>query len=69
VGAFFNGGVRAFEVTNPFQPKEVGYLVPDAPVGSPAGAAQMNDVFVDDRGILYAVDRFTGGLYVIEAGW
>jgi hypothetical protein len=69
VGAFFNGGVRAFEVANPFHPKEVGYLVPDAPAGSPAGAAQMNDVFVDDRGILYAVDRFTGGLYVIEAGW
>jgi hypothetical protein len=69
VGAFFNAGIRAYDVTNPFHPKELGHLVPDAPAGSPAGAVQMNDVYVDDRGILFAVDRFTGGLYVIEAGW
>jgi hypothetical protein len=37
------------------------------PPGSPARAAQTNDVFVDERGLVYAVDRFTGGLYVIEA--
>jgi len=27
---------------------------------------QINDVFVDERGIVYAVDRFTGGLYALE---
>jgi hypothetical protein len=26
----------------------------------------MNDVFVDERGIIYAVDRHVGGLYVLE---
>ena len=65
-GAFFNAGVRAFDVSDPFQPREIGHLVPPAPAGSPAGAIQMNDVFVDARGLIYAIDRFTGGLYVIE---
>ncbi|HXJ83422.1 MAG TPA: hypothetical protein VMS64_32645 [Candidatus Methylomirabilis sp.] len=66
VGTFFNGGVRVYDVSDPFRPEEVAYYVPSAPRGSRAGAAQINDVFVDERGIVYAVDRFTGGLYVLE---
>ena len=41
-------------------------FVPPAPKGSPVGAIQLNDVFVDERGIVYTVDRFTGGLYTLE---
>jgi hypothetical protein len=67
IGAFFNAGVRAFDVRDPFHPREVGHLVPPAPPASPAGAVQINDVFVDENRTIYAVDRFTGGLYVIEA--
>jgi hypothetical protein len=66
VGTFFNGGVRAFDVSDPFRPKEVAHHVPPAPRGSRAGAIQINDVFVDERGIVYAVDRLVGGLYVLE---
>jgi len=33
---------------------------------SRAGAIQLNDIFVDDRGIVYTVDRFAGGLYTLE---
>jgi hypothetical protein len=66
VGAYFNAGVRAYDISNPFQPVEVAYFVPGAPKLSPKGAIQMNDVFVDDRGILFAVDRFAGGLYALE---
>lgn len=65
-GTFFNAGVRAFDVRNPFRPEEAGYLVPPAPPGSPAGAIQMNDLYVDENGLIYAIDRFVGGLYVIE---
>ena len=65
-GTFFNGGVRVFDVSNPFRPEEVAYCVPDAPAGSKAGAIQINDVFVDERRIVYAVDRLIGGLYVLE---
>jgi hypothetical protein len=64
-GTFFNGGVRAFDVSNPFRPEEVAYFVPEAPRGSSAGACQINDVYVDERGIVYAVDRLTGGLYTL----
>ncbi len=66
VGTFFNGGVRAFDTSNPYQPQEVGYFVPGAPKLSPKGAVQINDVWVDEKGLVYAVDRFGGGLYVIE---
>ena len=67
VGAFFNGGVRAYDISNQYQPREVGWFVPDAPANSPAGAIQINDVFVDERGVTYAVDRMGGGLFVLEA--
>jgi hypothetical protein len=66
VGAFFNAGVRAYDISNPFQPQEIAYFVPGAPKLSPKGAIQINDVFIDDRRIVYAVDRFTGGLYILE---
>ena len=66
VGTFFNGGVRAFDLSDPFRPTEAAYYIPAAPRGSRAGAVQINDVFVDERGIVYAVDRLTGGLYVLE---
>ena len=66
VGTFFNAGVRAYDVSDPFQVKEVGYFVPGAPKLSPVGAIQLNDCFIDDRGLLFTVDRFAGGLYVLE---
>ena len=40
--------------------------MPGAPRLSPAGAVQLNDVYVDERRIVYTVDRFTGGLYTLE---
>jgi hypothetical protein len=66
LGTFYSAGVRAFDISNPYQPQEVGYYIPETPVGSPKGAIQLNDVFVDERGIVYTVDRFVGGLYVLE---
>ena len=65
-GTFFNGGVRAFDLSNPLQPKEAGYFVPAAPKLAPKGSAQINDVWVDENRIVYAVDRFGGGLYTLE---
>jgi hypothetical protein len=66
LGAFFNAGVRVYDIANPFQPQEIAYFVPGAPKLSPKGAVQINDVFVDDRRLVFAVDRFSGGLYVLE---
>lgn len=66
LATFFNGGLRAYDISNPYQPQEVAYFVPGTPKLSPKGAVQINDVYVDDRGIVYCQDRFTGGLYIVE---
>jgi hypothetical protein len=68
-GTFFNGGVRAFDVSNPLQPKEAGYFVPGVPSLAPKGSAQINDVWVDENRLVYAVDRFGGGLYALETSF
>lgn len=62
----FNGGVRVHDLSDPTQPKEVAAFVPSAPKGSRVPAAQINDVYVDENAIVYAADRHTGGLYVLE---
>jgi len=66
VGTFFNGGVRVFDLRNPYQPREAAWAVPAAPRKSKLKAIQLNDVFVDDRGIVFTVDRMIGGLYAYE---
>jgi hypothetical protein len=58
--------VRVHDVSNPYAPREVGYYVPEAPAGSVAGAAQINDVYVDEDSLIYAIDRHSGGLYILE---
>jgi hypothetical protein len=65
-GSFFNAGVRAFDVRDPFQPREVAAFVPPAPRGSDTGAIQINDVYAGADGVVYAVDRGGGGLYILQ---
>ena len=65
-GSFFNAGVRAYDIADPFQPREVAAFVPEAPPGSAIGAIQINDLYVTSDGIVYAVDRSGGGLYVLQ---
>jgi hypothetical protein len=67
VGSFFGGGVRVFDISDPRDPKEAAYYVPAAPAGSPKHEIQINDVYVDDRGYIFACDRFTGGLYILAS--
>lgn len=66
IGSFFNGGIRVFDTTDPYRVEEIAYYVPGAPKLSPAGAIQINDVYVDENAIVYGVDRFGGGLYILE---
>lgn len=61
--AWFAGGVRVVDLSNPYAPHEVGFYVPSAPEGQPV--PQTNDVFVDDRGLVYAIDRYRG-LSILE---
>jgi hypothetical protein len=66
VGIFFNGGVRAYSIENPNAPVEIGYIVDAAPPGNATHTIQMNDVYVDDNGLIYANDRLAGGLDIIK---
>ena len=66
LGTFFNAGVRAYDISDPYAPREVASYIPEAPAGSRTGTAQINDVFVDDRGVVFCVDRHAGGLYALE---
>ena len=60
----FNAGVRVYDTSDPFRPEEVAYFVPDIPEGAPSNG--INDVYVDENGIMYVVDRLKGGLYILE---
>lgn len=65
-GAFFSAGMRVYDVSNPYQPEAVAYYIPPAPAGSPVNAVQMNDVYVDENRVIYAIDRMIGGVYIME---
>ena len=49
-----------------YQPQAVATFVPPPAPGAPTGTTQINDVFVDEREIVYCVDRHIGGLYCLE---
>jgi hypothetical protein len=61
--AWFAQGLRLLDISDPFAPKEVGSYVPDPPAGQKRVSS--NDVTLDDRGLLYLVDR-QGGVDILE---
>ena len=76
--AYFNGGVRAVDIRDPFDPREAGFYIPavsprtDKRCVTVGGAeqckvaVQTNNVEVDDRGYVYIVDRADTGLHILE---
>jgi hypothetical protein len=76
--AHFNAGVRAIDIRDPFNPKEIGYYIPAITsktdkrcVGTGAEqhcgvAIQTNNVEVDDRGYIYIIDRANTGMHILE---
>ncbi len=55
---WFSAGLRIVDVADPSSPREVGFFIPD-PAGG-RSAPQSNDVVLDDRGLIYMVDRWVG---------
>jgi hypothetical protein len=62
--AWFAQGLRLVDFADPFSPQEIGYFVPNAASGGERPSS--NDVTIDDRGLIYLVDR-VHGVDVIEA--
>jgi len=66
-----NAGIRVFDMSDAFAPKEVGALVPPQPNTladtrpNRARVIQSADVFVDAKGLIYATD-YNAGLYILE---
>ncbi|MFO1067804.1 MAG: hypothetical protein U1E14_04690 [Geminicoccaceae bacterium] len=56
--AWFAHGLRLFDIADPFAPREVGHFMPDPPAGQER--ASSNDVTIDDRGLVYLIDRIRG---------
>jgi hypothetical protein len=75
---WFNAGVRALDIRDPYRPKEVGYFIPAITEATDKRcikvngqarckvAIQSNNVETDERGFIYVVDRANTGLHIIE---
>lgn len=75
---YFNAGVRAVDIRNPYQPKEIGYFIPSITEATDKRcikvdgqdrckvAIQSNNLETDDRGYVYVVDRANTGLHILE---
>jgi len=76
--AYFNAGVRAVDIRDPFRPTEVAFFIPkttantdfrcvdDTVPGTCLIAIQTNNVATDDRGFIYIVDRADTGLHILQ---
>ncbi len=68
---YHNAGVRAYDIDNPFQPREVGYFVPPAPERmfdprpNRPQVIQSCDCYVDRQGVMYLTDS-NAGLYILQ---
>jgi hypothetical protein len=64
--AYFTGGVRAYDIREPQTPVEVGFYVPVSNALTEPAGYMTNNLEVDNRGYILAVDRNGAGFDLIE---
>ena len=64
--AYFNGGLRIWDIREPQAPREVAFYVPEANANTDPDGYMTNNVEIDNRGYLYIVDRNGAGLDILE---
>jgi hypothetical protein len=68
---YYNAGVRAYDIDNPFQPREIGYYVPANPTRmmdprpNRPQVIQSCDCYVDRNGLMYLTDP-NAGLNILQ---
>jgi hypothetical protein len=61
--AWFAYGLRVVDIAKPHAPREAAHFLPAPPAGHDRVCS--NDVFVDDRGLIYLIDRGRG-MHILE---
>src|SRR5216683_2491869 len=75
--AYFNGGVRAMDIRNPYAPRDAAFYIPATTertaercvtngARSCKVAIQTNNVEADERGYVYLADRANTGLHIVR---